>query len=65
MGLATSTFFIFLEAGLGFGPFFLGKSLEHITYAQLYAYSAICVLMCIVVYMILHGYQSMFGKPQH
>lgn len=65
MGLATSTFFIFLEAGLGFGPFFLGKSLDYISYAQLYGYSAIAILFCIVVYFILHGYQSMFGKAQH
>lgn len=65
MGLATSTFFIFLEAGLGFGPFFLGKSLDYISYSQLYGYSAVAIIFCIVVYFILHGYQSMFGKLQH
>ena len=65
MGLATSTFFIFLEAGLGFGPFFLGKSLDYISYSQLYGYSAVAIIFCIVVYFILHGYQSMFGKLKH
>ncbi|WP_425917510.1 MFS transporter [Acinetobacter sp. TSRC1-2] len=55
MGFATSTFFIFLDAGLGFGPYFIGHALDYIDYSQLYFYSAMCVLVCIVVYYLLHG----------
>lgn len=55
MGFATSTFFIFLDAGLGFGPYFIGQALDYINYSQLYFYSAMCVLTCIVVYYLLHG----------
>ncbi|WP_122897704.1 MFS transporter [Acinetobacter sp. B51(2017)] len=55
MGFATSTFFIFLDAGLGFGPYFLGLALNHIAYSQLYLYSAIASLAAIVLYYVLHA----------
>ena len=55
MGFATSTFFIFLDAGLGFGPYFIGKSLDYISYSQLYLYSAFAAFACIAVYFALHG----------
>ncbi|NNH86517.1 MFS transporter [Acinetobacter terrae] len=63
MGFATSTFFIFLDAGLGFGPYFIGQALNYIDYSQLYFYSAICVLVCIVIYYLLHGRKA--SKRQH
>ncbi len=55
MGFATSTFFIFLDAGLGFGPYFIGMALDFIDYRQLYMYSAIASLICIGLYYVLHG----------
>ncbi|WP_374666559.1 MFS transporter [Acinetobacter sp.] len=55
MGFATSTFFIFLDAGLGFGPYFIGKALDYIGYSELYLYSAFAAFACIAVYFILHG----------
>ncbi|MFW1857578.1 MFS transporter [Acinetobacter defluvii] len=55
MGFATSTFFIFLDAGLGFGPYFLGLALNSITYSTLYMYSAVAALLCIFIYYVLHG----------
>ena len=63
MGFATSTFFIFLDAGLGFGPYFIGQALDYIDYSQLYFYSAMCVLACIVIYYLLHGRNA--SKRQH
>ena len=63
MGFATSTFFIFLDAGLGFGPYFIGQALDYIDYSQLYFYSAMCVLVCIVIYYLLHGRKA--SKHQH
>ncbi|NNH40051.1 MFS transporter [Acinetobacter terrae] len=63
MGFATSTFFIFLDAGLGFGPYFIGQALDYIDYSQLYFYSAMCVLVCIVIYYLLHGRKA--SKRQH
>lgn len=55
MGFATSTFFIFLDAGLGFGPYFIGISLDYIGYSQLYLYSSIGACLCIGFYFVLHG----------
>lgn len=63
MGFATSTFFIFLDAGLGFGPYFIGQALDYIDYSQLYFYSAMCVLVCIIIYYLLHGRKA--SKRQH
>lgn len=64
MGFATSTFFIFLDAGLGFGPYFIGMSLDYIQYQELYFYSAIGALVCIVIYYLLHGRQSTQQKEK-
>lgn len=58
MGFATSTFFIFLDAGLGFGPYFLGIALNSIGFSQLYLYSSFAVFACIAVYYFLHGRYS-------
>lgn len=55
MGFATSTYFIFLDAGLGFGPYFIGIALDYISYSSLYLYSAIGVIACIGVYYLLYG----------
>lgn len=55
MGFATSTYFIFLDAGLGFGPYFIGIALDYMSYSTLYFYSALGALSCIVLYYWLHG----------
>ncbi|RKG33778.1 MFS transporter [Acinetobacter tianfuensis] len=58
MGFATSTFFIFLDAGLGFGPYFIGKLLDYIGYSELYLYSAYAAFSCIALYYVLHDRHS-------
>ena len=65
MGFATSTFFIFLDAGLGFGPYFIGMLLDYIGYAQLYLYSAFSAFSCILAYYLLHGRQSSKNALAH
>ncbi len=62
MGLATSTFFIFLDGGLGFGPFLIGKLLDYMSYQQLYFYSGIVAIFCIAIYFILHGKNATRSK---
>ena len=64
MGFATSTFFIFLDAGLGFGPYFIGIALDYIGYSELYLYSAIGAALSIVVYFFLHGRKVSRAKTQ-
>jgi MFS family permease len=55
MGLATSTFFIFLDAGLGFGPYLLGFIIPFTSYNILYAILGVVVLASTLLYFLLHG----------
>ncbi len=55
MGLATSTFFIFLDAGLGFGPYLLGFIIPLTGYSHLYVVLGIVVLLTSILYYFLHG----------
>jgi hypothetical protein len=55
MGLATSTFFIFLDAGLGFGPYLLGFFLPFTSYNTLYMILGVVVLISSSLYFLLHG----------
>ncbi|WP_180077800.1 MFS transporter [Acinetobacter sp. YH12208] len=65
MGLATSTFFIALDAGLGFGPYFLGMLLDQIGYRQLYLYSAVLTISCLIWYYLLHGRKAGEIQPSY
>lgn len=58
MGLATSTFFIFLDAGLGFGPYLLGLMIPFTSYNTLYAILGAVVLASTILYFLLHGKQE-------
>lgn len=55
MGLATSTFFIFLDAGLGFGPYLLGFIIPVTGYGKLYGMMAMFILLSAILYYFLHG----------
>lgn len=55
MGLATSTFFIFLDAGLGFGPYLLGFVIPVTGYSTLYVILGFVVFASSVLYYFLHG----------
>lgn len=54
-GIATSTYFIGLDLGLGFGPYVLGFITSTVSYAQLYGIMAIIVLITAIIYYFLHG----------
>lgn len=55
IGLATSTFFIFLDAGLGFGPYLLGYIIPVTGYRFLYMIMGGLVFASILLYYFLHG----------
>lgn len=55
MGMATSTFFIFLDAGLGFGPYLLGIMLGFLTYAEMYFVLSIVALSAVLLYFFVYG----------
>lgn len=55
IGLATSTFLICMDFGVGMGPFVLGAIIPLLGFRGLYLMSAIIVFLSIFLYFILHG----------
>ncbi|MDF1996714.1 MFS transporter [Peribacillus frigoritolerans] len=55
MGMATSTFFIMLDAGLGFGPYILGFIIPVTGYSTLYVILGVLAILTSVLYYFLHG----------
>ena len=55
MGLATSTFFIFMDGSLGFGPYLLGLTISRMGYRNLYWSMAALAVLCIGAFYLLHG----------
>ncbi|MEG0383752.1 MAG: MFS transporter [Solibacillus sp.] len=54
-GLATSTFFIALDAGLGFGPYLLGFIVIQFGFSNMYIIMGVFVLMTAILYYIVYG----------
>lgn len=54
-GIATSTYFIGLDLGLGFGPYVLGFVTSTVSFAQLYAIMGVLVLITGIIYYFVHG----------
>lgn len=55
VGLATSTYFIMLEVGLGFGPFFLGFLVPSLGYGGLYQFLVVSILLGLVIFYFVYG----------
>ncbi len=64
MGLATSTFFIFLDAGLGFGPYVLGFIIPVTGYSTLYSILSVFILLTAGLYFVLHGKKESAQKAR-
>ncbi|MDM5210629.1 MFS transporter [Peribacillus sp. NJ4] len=62
MGMATSTFFIMLDAGLGFGPYILGFIIPVTGYSTLYVILGVVVIATSVLYYFLHGKKERTAK---
>jgi len=62
IGLATSTFFIFLDAGVGVGPFLLGLFVPIAGYHGLYAIMAAVMLICTFLYYFLYGKKAVAAR---
>ena len=54
-GIATSTYFIGLDIGIGFGPSLLGLFTGFISYTEVYIIMAIVAALSTVLYFIVHG----------
>lgn len=55
IGLATSTFYIAMDAGIGVGPIIIGAILPHFGYRGMYASMAVLVVITIIIYYFVHG----------
>ncbi|WP_414050753.1 MFS transporter [Macrococcus animalis] len=55
MGLATSTYFIFLDFALGFGPYILGLFIPTLGMHGLYRAMSVVVIIGLIAYIFLHG----------
>lgn len=55
IGLATSTFFIAMDAGIGVGPIIIGVILPLVGFRGMYMTMAALVVLTIVLYYTLHG----------
>ncbi len=60
-GQATSTFFIFLDCGIGLGPYLLGTIVPAAGYRGLYMLTAGIVLAAVPLYYFLHGRENRKG----
>lgn len=55
IGLATSTFFILFDIGLGVGPYLLGYFASAMGYRSMYFSMVFIIIICIPIYYLLHG----------
>ena len=55
IGVATSTYFIALDMGLGFGPYILGAVKEVVGYASMFHVTVVVALLALVAYYLLYG----------
>lgn len=55
MGLATSTFFVFMDLSVGAGPLVLGALLPYAGFCVMYAALAVLLACCAVLYYVLYG----------
>lgn len=55
MGLATSTFYVLYDLGLGFGPYVLGKFVPYLGYRSTFAWMVVVIVFSILLYFLLHG----------
>ncbi|MDR1350583.1 MAG: MFS transporter [Zoogloeaceae bacterium] len=62
MGQATSTFFIFLDLGIGIGPYLLGVVIPHMGYRNLFFLLAVISAVSLPAYYAAHGKKH--GKNQ-
>lgn len=63
VGLATSTFFVFYDLGMGIGPFLLGYLVAGIGFRGLYITMALIAFIALPLYYFLHGKKA--SKKKH
>lgn len=59
---ATSTFFIGLDLGLGFGPYILGLFTNQIGLGNMYIVMAVLLIVTFFIYHFIHGRKVSVSK---
>lgn len=54
-GFATSTYYIFYDLGLGFGPYLLGIFVPLLGFRTMFLWMVPVIIICIPLYFVLHG----------
>ncbi|SDN33427.1 Predicted arabinose efflux permease, MFS family [Psychrobacillus sp. OK028] len=54
-GLATATYFILFDIGLGIGPYVLGFIVPETGYRAIFVAMVLVIILCIPLYYLLHG----------
>lgn len=62
VGLATSTFFILTDIGLGVGPFIQGLFVPSVGYSGLYIILGVCAIICLPLHHFLYGKNAPKGN---
>lgn len=62
VGLATSTFYVFYDLGMGIGPFLLGYLVAEIGFRGLYIVMAAIAFLSLPIYYFLHGKKTSKNK---
>ncbi|WP_428912128.1 MFS transporter [Niallia sp. Krafla_26] len=62
VGLATSTFFIFMDGGMGLGPFIIGVIVPYVGFRGMYLTLAVLVFLSLALYYFLHGKKASLRK---
>lgn len=62
---ATSTFFIGLDLGLGFGPYILGLFTNQIGLGNMYIVMAVLLIVTFFIYHFIHGRKRVCQKHNH
>lgn len=55
LGVATSTYFIFFDFGLGFGPYILGLFEKQVGYRGVFLAMVVVIVTCLILYHLLYG----------
>jgi MFS family permease len=55
-GMANSTFFLFVDLGVGVGPYLFGLFIPVTGYRGLYAVVGVFSLTCLLLYHLVHGW---------
>lgn len=64
VALATSTYYVMTDLGLGIGPFILGTIVPLAGFRSLYVTEAAIIFACLFLYYIIHGKKTLYSKER-